>query len=208
MKRFVSDDFRSRLEKIIGEIECNSQAEVVVIIKPHSGDYADLPLLAGTVSSVISLTLLMFLPQPFSDITIYFGTIAALLGFLVLVRIIPSLQRRMAGRTRLRRNTDIMSRAVFQKGGMHHTRNKIAILFYVSIFEQDVRIVADKGAQLAVHQEDWETVEKRFRNMFTSDKPDQYLLEALQECVPVFHEHIPPVENDLQELPDLIDVRF
>ncbi len=208
MKRYTSDDFKSRLTEVIDEIERNSQAEVVVIVRPNSGDYADVPMLAGIVSSFIALSLLMFLPQPFSDMTLYFGTVAAFLGFMVLLKFIPSLQRLLVSHGRLQRNTEIMARAIFQKAGIHHTRNKIGILFYVSLFEQTVRIIADKGAEQAVHQEDWEALHGRFQQIFYSDKPEQSLLECLKECVAIFHEHIPPVENDLQELPDQINISF
>ncbi len=89
---------------------------------------------------------------------------------------------------------------------MRFTNDKIGVLFYFSVFEQRAFIIADRGAQTAVPQEEWDEINKQFSTIFEKPNPADALLNNLQNLKTIFHTYIPPIENDINELPDNLDV--
>jgi putative membrane protein len=209
MKRF-NEDFRTRLYDTIKDIEDNSLVEIVVLIKAQSGNYRDIPVWAGMITSFIVYTFFMFSPFEFDVYLIYAFTLLSFPLVYTLFTSLPKLKVKFANRRRMDRNVEIHARAIFQKGGVRFTSERIGTLFYVSLLEHKIYILPDRGAKSAIPAEDWEKIETDFQSIF--DEPESSLpnalLEKLANFKPVFSEFIPPVENDINELPDNLDVEL
>jgi len=207
MKRF-NEDFRTRLYDTIKDIEDNSLVEIVVLIKAQSGSYRDIPVWAGMIVSFIVYTFFMFSPIDFDVYLIYAFTLLSFPLVYTLFTSLPELKSKFAKRKRMDRNVEINARAIFQKGGVRFTNERIGTLVYCSLFEKKVYVLPDRGAKNAVPEEDWKKINVDFQSIFEQNDLPDALLKSLANCKPVFSEFIPPVENDINELPDNMDVEL
>lgn len=205
MKRF-NENFRTRLYDTIKDIESNSLVEIIMLIKPQSGRYRDIPVWAGAIFAFIIYTFFMFSPIHFDVYLIYAFTVLSFPLVYTLFKAIPNIESKFVSRKRKEKNVEINARASFQKGGIRFTSERIGILFYCSILEKKVCILPDRGAKNAVPAEDWEKINANFQTIFLSNDLPNALLEQLAKCKNIFSEFIPPVENDINELPDNMDV--
>jgi putative membrane protein len=204
-QHYFNQDFKTRLWDVIAAVERNSQLEIVVIVRSRAADYADIPLYFGMAGAWLLHTYLMFVPTLFADITIYFGP---LLGFVLCWPIgkIAAVQRFCVSQKRLDKSVEIMARALFQKGGLQHTQAKIGILIYCSVLEKSTWMIADRGAELAIPIEEWHSLRQRLQSIFTAAKPDEALLQMLADAQSVFNRYLPPVADDINELPDNLEI--
>ncbi len=205
MKRF-NDDFKSHLYETIEEIENNSLVEIVAIFKSKSGNYKDISLWFAVAFMFVTASFLMFSPIEFNVYMIFLFTfISFIIGFLF-AELLKPFKRLFISKKRIRKNIELYSRAVFQKGGIRFTNEKIGVLIYVSLFEKKVEIIADRGALTAVPDELWEQINNNFNTIFSfGDVPNAFIKE-LKRTKAIFAEYILPIENDINELPDDLEV--
>jgi len=205
MKTQFDQHFRTQLWHSIAAIEQDSQVEVVVIIHDRSDAYQDIPLYWGCTAALLSFSYLMLAPPLFEDLVIYFAPIAAF-GLAWLFARIPAVKRWSLSKARVQRSVEIMARALFQKGGIHHTQAKIGVLFYCSVFEQCVFVLPDRGALLALPSQEWTTIQTDWQAIFKAKDPAAALLVELNKLKPIFNRYIPPIADDLKELADDLEI--
>lgn len=203
---FSDQEFKTRLWDAIATIEGESGVEVVVIIKPASADYNDAALMGGAILSFVVFSFFVFAPIVFGDYLIYTGTPVAFALGVLLVSYVPSLKRLLSGTARRRRQVEIMARALFQKGGLHRTQDGVGVLVYVSELEQQVYLLADHGVMEAFPVEEWEALEASFRGVLRASDPPAVLLDTLAASGPVFARYIPVEPDDVNEIPDDLEV--
>jgi len=205
MKKF-NQDFKAKLYETIEDIENNSLVEIVAVVKSKSGEYQNVSLWFASVAMFLAYSYFMFAPPEFGVYFIYFGTLFSFGIVYLLIELIKPLKRFLTKKKRLTRNTDIYARAVFQKGGIRFTNEKIGVLFYVSLFEKSVKIIADRGAFTLVPNEFWSKFKKDFNSIFEADNAADAFITELQKTKAIFAEYILPIENDINELPDDLEV--
>ncbi|MEA2042736.1 MAG: TPM domain-containing protein [Bacteroidota bacterium] len=207
MKKF-NEEFKKNLYETIEDIENHSLTEAVAVVKSESGDYKNVSLWFAFAVMALLYTFFMFAPVEFNVYVIYLVSLFSFPLSYFIVEFLPVFKRLLVPNTKLHKQAEIYARAVFQKGGIRFTQERIGVLFYVSLFEKSVVIVADRGAETAVPAEDWERMKMGFTSIFSASNPAEAFIEKLQETKPVFAENIPPVENDINELPDDLEVEL
>jgi putative membrane protein len=207
MKRF-NKDFKTRLYDTIKDIENNSLVEIVVLIKPQSGKYRDIALWAGVIFSFTLYTFFMFSPFSFDVFIIYAFTLLSFFAIYTLFSALPIIESKFINQKRKDKNVEIAARAIFQKAGIRFTSERIGTLIYCSLFEQRVYILPDRGTKNAIPAQDWTKMEEDFQTVFTSQNIAEAILEQLSKCKSVFSQFLPPIENDVNELPDDMDVEL
>ena len=205
MKKFDTK-FKKDLYQTIEDIESNSLVELVVMIKAQSGEYRDVSFYAGILTLFITYTYLMFAPAVFEVYSIYFMTVSAFVIGYSVVEFIPYVKRLLVSKKRQNKQVEIYGRAIFQKGGIRHTKEKVGVLIYVSFFEQKVYILADRGAETAVPAEEWNKINTDFQNIFKKSDFDTELISNLKNCDSIFSKYIPSQEDDVNELPNDLDI--
>lgn len=200
-----TDAFQTRLWESIQTIEQNSQVEVVVILRPRSESYRDVALLWGIASGWLCFTYLIFAPELFGDLTIYLAPQLAF-AFGMLLGRLPALTRLGVSKRRKQKSVETMARALFQKGGIGHTQRKIGVLIYGSRLEKTVYLLPDRGVETALPAEEWLALRTSFERIFKGGDAHENLLRELQAAKPVFQRYLPPLPNDINELPDDLDI--
>jgi len=205
MNKF-NDNFKTELYQTIEDIEDNSLVEVVAMVKAQSGSYRDISFGAGAVILFLAYTYFMFAPTIFDVYLIYFMTIIAFIIGYAIVEFITPVKRVLTSKKRKNKNVEVYGRAIFQKGGIRHTSEKVGIVIYVSLFEKKVYIIADRGAETSIPGEEWKKINESFQNIFKAPDFNKALIENLKSCKLIFSKYIPSTEDDINELPDDLDI--
>lgn len=206
MKKFTHPDFQLQLGKRIADLEQASQIEVVLLIRQRSANYDDVPLGLGANLSLLTFSYLLLVDTSFDSYLVYFMTLSSFGLGLMLGLVVPFMQRLLVSKKRKQRNVEIMARALFQKGGLHHTSTKVGTLIYVSLLEKMVYIVADRGAQMAIPETEWQKMTMDLATLFNAKNPPEALLIELEKCKAVFNRYIPALANNVNELPDDLSI--
>lgn len=207
MKHF-DQTFKTQLREVITEMENHSLVEIVTVVKARSHGYPDVPLWWGVSATFLAFSFLMFHDVAYGDYAIYTGTISAFFLGMILPLAIKPLLCLFVSKTNIRKHVEIKGRAIFQKAGIRYTKDQIGILFYVSLLEKEVFILPDRGAASALPKTEWEKMETQFQGIFTTENPAETLLKELRATIPVFAAYIPPIENDINELPDELEINL
>jgi len=205
LKQF-DDTFRAEIGRAIARLETHSHSEWVVLVKERADSYAQYPLGVGSASAFLALTYVRFATDFFDEWIIYAGTITAFVLGAALTAGLPGLLRVAVGRKRLARSTEIMARACFQKGGLHHTRDKTGVLIFVALLERQVAIIPDRGVESAIPPGEWLKIRLGFSRIFQAKNPAAELLIQLESLQPIISNYIPQVDDDSNELPDTLDI--
>ena len=206
MTNYFNDENRTKIGRVISRIESQSHAELVVIIKSRIQGYSEYPLVMGSVLAFVALTYFRFSPDFYDDWIIYAGTVLGFVLGAVLTGGIPGILRLLVGQKKLAKSAEIMARACFQKGGIHHTRDKTGVLIFIAIWEKQIVILPDRGVESAIPPGEWEKILKDFRGVFQAKNPANDLLAKLEGLLTVFSRYIPQVKDDINELPDNLEV--
>ncbi len=206
MLKHFNDRFRADAGRAIARLESQSHVELVLIVKEQAGSYAQYPLGAGIALAFAALTYFRFAPDLFDEWIIYAGTVAAFVLGAVAVGGLHGWLRLLAGQKRLAKATEIMARAYFQKGGIHHTRDKTGVLVFVALLERQVALIPDRGVELALPPGLWDTLREDFNAIFQAKNPAAELLAKLDNLATVFSQYIPQVGDDTNELPDNLEI--
>ncbi len=207
MKQHSTPAYKNRLWEAVKQIERGSGAEAVVVFRERSGDYASVPLLWGLGAAWSSFTVLMYAPVYFENWLVYY---LPLLCFAIGygVGAVPAVKRLCVKRAVLDKNVEIMARAIFHKAGIHHTQRKTGILIYCSVLERRVSVLPDRGLELAVPQTQWQALRRDFDGVFADQQPEQRLLTVLEHAAAIFARYLPADNDDLNELPDRLEVEL
>jgi len=205
MKKELTTDYQTRLWTAIKSIERASQAEVIVVLRTSSHAYPDIPLVWGIIAAWITHTYMMYAPDLFQNWLVYYLPILAFIISYAFAHL-PAIKRLCSKQSTLQRNVEIMARAIFQKGGIYHTRAKTGMLIYCSILEQSVYLLPDRGIKMAIPHEEWQSLHQEFKLIFAGKKPMDALLTALDKTRVLFGQYLPALADDINELPDVPDI--
>ena len=89
---------------------------------------------------------------------------------------------------------------VFARLGVWDTDANNGVLIYVSWADRDVEIVADRGFNGRVGEQDWADVCHRMEQSFARGAPRQAVVEAIQAVGALIARHFPAADRD--ELPN------
>jgi putative membrane protein len=203
----ASSTFRAQLAEAVGEVEAGSSVELVVLVAPRSGLYPEVGAQLGLTLLVAVLTFLVFHDAEYGDYLLYLAPLAACaIGFALPV-LLPSL-RRLASRRARARNVELVARASFQKAGLSATRDATALLVYASVLEREVYLVPDRGVIAAVPAAWFLETERHFRTALCASDPAVALLGATRALAPELARYLPKRLDDMNELPNAIDLVF
>lgn len=192
---------KEQISQTIKEVEAKSGAELVAVITQKSGDYA----LAFSVKAAIFLFL-------FSAITVYYMDFSsttllnaqiiflALLSGIFYLRkdkfmgLLPSFYKK--------EKASEFAHKEFKMLGINRTKTRQGVMFFVSIRERYVEIIADEAISKKIDDSYWEEI---VRDFITHVKKDEFALgykEAIGKCSKILIEKFPISHSDENELSD------
>jgi len=221
MTRFkISDADHDRISKAVQQAEAHSDGEIITVIAPRSDTYHDVGLHYAVAAMLLFLTCVAAFPNHFarfaSDIAGGWGhplppslLLTMLLGaqiaiFLIVRYALAWMPLRMALTPSATRHRRVQRQAVtiFRAIGEGRTRDRTAILLYLSVAEHRAEIVADKGINRAVAPERWGEAMAALIDPVREGRPAEGLVAAIGMIGAILAEYVPATGDNPNELPD------
>ena len=199
---FFTETEKKRLEVTARDIESRTIGEVVVLVVDSSDPYFEAEVLGGiVVGGCLSLFLTLLF---FCSSLLFFLPLSFLLYFPAqyLMRREPRLKALFLGAERKEHAVrEGALRAFFEKG-LYKTKENTGVLFFLSLLERKVWVLADKGIYQKIGQETLDRYAKAVSQGVREGRPCDALCEAIEGVGQLLAEHFPIKPGDIDELPD------
>lgn len=191
-----------QLDECVREIERETDAELVIVVRARSGSYSHVDFLCGAVLAYAGLLFLLFSPWTFAhywvaiDVALLFA-----LGYYISSR--SGAIRRLLTTKKERADAVRMgAAAMFYEAGIANTASEMGVLIYLSLLERRLELIADRGVLKAAPPLEWN--ERLFDLHKAGHKPHlEELLQALRELGALLNRCLPPTGENPNELSDM-----
>ncbi len=95
---------------------------------------------------------------------------------------------------------------VFGQLGMHQTRDRNGVLFYLAVTDRKFAIVGDKGIDAVVPVGFWDATKDLMRQHFSGGRYVDGLQQGIEQAGQHLKAFFPRADDDINELPD--DISF
>jgi putative membrane protein len=198
-KYFSEADFDT-IEAAVKRAELQSSGELVIELSSHSRHWRTERLIHALVISVLCMLAALWLTRE-TTWGVYYSTTPALLwggiGFLAAYFGWGSWLNRKERRRKL-----VWNRAL----GLFHqitpTRDSTGVLIFMSLEENQVAIVADKGIASKVSPDYWNAPHALIAKGMAEGKHAEGIVEAINLLAGELAKHFPHQGDDINELPD------
>ena len=201
MKRKFDKAASERIAKAVAEIEKTTDAELVIVIRGRSGPYRQADYLLGAILAFIGLLFALFSPFVIGEIWVLVDVaVFFVVGAFICSRS-PWL-RRLLTTKKFRANAARQgAAAMFYEAGIANTQAENGLLIYVSLLEEQIEIIADRGILKAMPPLQWNTAIHELKDLARQCDPDG-LIESLRNLGKLLAEHLPATGENPNELVD------
>jgi putative membrane protein len=189
------------IAQAVREIEKKTDAEVVIVIRGRSGSYRQADYLCGAILAFLGLLFVLFSPFDFHtywvpfDVAVLFAIGAFACSRTYLLRRLFTTKK---FRTQVARQG---AAAMFYEAGIANTHAENGMLIYVSLLEQQVEVIADRGVLKAMPPLKWNTAIHELKQMARRCEPEK-LTGCLRNLGSILAEHLPATGENPNELVD------
>lgn len=195
----ITDDMRGRIETAITTAEKSSRAELVAVIAKRAGEYRATGL-AISIAAAFVVGVAVWLSLPWSStsevLLAEFGTFLSALALLELTPLGDILTPGHFKAEAARR----LARATFLEQGLAGTEERHAVLFFVSLVEHHVEIIADRGIDGKVSPGKWQAIVDEFAAKVKQGRVEEGYLGAIAELGELLATHFPPTAIGRNEI--------
>lgn len=201
-ERFFTAEEKGRLKAATDDVESRTIGQIVVMVVDHSDHYIEAEVigsvLLGSILSLI-LTVLFFHSSLWSYIPLTF--IFFFPCWFLFVKV-EALKRLFLGTRRKEEAVRLRAERAFFERGLYRTKKNTGVLFFLSLLERKVWVLADKG----IHEKMDEGTLDRFADEVSKGVRERRacaaLSQAIQEIGVLLSKHFPITGEDVDKLPD------
>ncbi|MDE2449636.1 MAG: TPM domain-containing protein [Gammaproteobacteria bacterium] len=201
MIRFSADD-RARITAAIHAAEKNTSGEFVAVVARASDHYVLLPLLWSAILALLFPGACLLAGVSVRWVHIYQLQLLIFIGLAVLLLSLPGLRLTLIPRRVKHAHASRLAAAQFYSQGVQLTSHHSGVLFFVSLAERYVEIVADKGIHEKLGEAHWQGIIDLFVTRVRQGKVVDGFVDAVGACGTAMAEHYPPDPADSSELSD------
>lgn len=203
---FFSGEEQKKIEAAIHEVEGRTAGEVAVMVVDRSDSYPEARILAGVLlGSLLALvitdlwfgaSLWIFVPAAVV-FSLFFGW---------LVKFLPSVMWLFIPVTRVESQVEERAVRAFYEKGLYMTRDDTGVLFFLSLFEHKVWVLADKGIYSKIPQEKLQEYAADIAKGVKEGQAADVLCREIKNVGDILAEHFPIKPDDTNELSNKIIV--
>lgn len=189
------------LAQAVRDIEKNTDAELVVVVRGRSGTYRHADYLCGAVVALLGLVFVLFSPFEFHT---YWVPIDVLLLFIAGAFVCSRtdvLRRALTAKKFRAQAARAGAAAMFYEAGIANTSAENGLLIYLSLLERRLEVIADRGILKAVPALKWNNAVFEIKRIGRKPEPDS-LVKAMRNLGDLLAEHMPATGENPNELPD------
>jgi putative membrane protein len=199
-ENFFSDPEKSRISAAIEEVEAGSAGEIAVMVVDGSDTYPESRILAGVLLGGL---LGLIITHRFFDQSLWLFMPLASAMMVVIgwgIGFTPVIRRFFVPVERMEERVRTRALQAFYEKGLHRTREGTAVLFFISLFEHKVWILADEGIYRQIQPE---TLQEFARDMSEAIKRRQaaeVLCREIGSLGKILARHFPRRPDDINEV--------
>src|SRR5215469_9939601 len=201
MIRF-SDKDRQKITAAIHGAERNTSGEFVAVVARASDHYIAAALIWAAGLALLVPGVLLLSPLHLRFIHIYELQLIIFVGLVALFEFLPGLHLALVPKAVKHQRASRLAHAVFYEQGVHLTRHHSGVLFFVSLAERYVEVVADKGIHEKLGEAHWQAVVDAFLEHVRRDDVTEGFVAAITLCGKAMAQHYPAQPGDADELSD------
>lgn len=201
---FFSAKETENLKAVINDVESKTIGEVVVMVVDQSDPYIEAEILGGVLlGSLLSLALsvLFFHSSLWSYVPLSF-----LLFFpcRLLFKRTEVLKKWLVGTGRKEEAVRLRAEKAFFEKGLYKTKKNTGVLFFLSLFERKIWVLADKGIYEKMDQKSLNGYADEVSKGVREGRACETLSHAIGEIGVLLSKHFPITPGDTNELPDCL----
>jgi putative membrane protein len=201
MKRKFDKAAGERIAQAVAEIENTTDAEIVIVIRARSGSYRQADYLVGAIVSFIGLVFALFSPFVIPAILVPIDVVLLfIIGAFVSART-PTLRRWFTTANFRANAARTGAAAMFYEAGIANTKAENGLLIYVSLLEEQIEIIADRGILKTMPPLPWNNELHELKELAHHCDPDR-LIESLRKLGSLLASHLPATGENPNELVD------
>jgi putative membrane protein len=207
-KRFKSEELE-RIKAAVKQAESKISGEIVPVFVEKSGHYTIANYRAGVLGATAVFFLIILFDRYVPSLAVYDPVLIFVLvmlgGFIGALKAnyIPFVKRMMLSQSYMDQSTRKRAESAFLQEEVFNTRLRTGIMIFISFFEHEVIVMADKGISKDVEQKEWDAVVRTIIENVKKDKVTDGIEKAILRCGEILLEKgfvISP--DDVNELKD------
>jgi putative membrane protein len=209
-QRFLSDNDHHRIDEHIRQAEKNTIGEIVVMVVSTSYHYPMADVVGGAIFAIpLALFLLPyvggFLWAGLDNVWIFIGLFVILFAiFSNIVKRIYWLKRLFISSSELNAEVKEATEKEFYIQGLYRTREETGILIFISVFERQVWVLADRGINEKLPSETWQDVVDLVVDGIKERRQVDAICQAVDQVGQILETHFPATSNNPDELESVI----
>ncbi len=207
-RRFTPEEL-DRIKAAVHKAEEKISGEIVPVFVERSGFYTIANYRGGILLSGITFLCIILFDRYvpalaiLDPMLIFF--VVVLTGILggILTHTLPFIKRRLVSREHLDQATRKRAEAAFLEEEVFNTRQRTGILIFISFFEHEVMVLADRGISKVVDQKEWDTMVQHIIEKVRMGQITEGIEDAIHRCGEIlFEKGFLKSADDINELRD------
>ena len=188
LRQKFSEDELARIKAAVREAESKISGEIVPVMVARSGYYTIANYKGGLLAAGITFLLIVlfdrYVPSlaVYDPLLIFLSIIVAGLVGASAANYLDFVKRALVGQQHMDHATRQRAENAFLEEEVFHTRHRTGIMIFISFFEHEVIVMADRGISKVVEQKEWDKIVNHLIENIRKDKVVEGLEEALKRC--------------------------
>jgi putative membrane protein len=205
----ISNVSRNKFDKAAGEalaqavrdIESTTDAEIVIAVRGRSGSYRHADYLFGAIIALAGLIFVLFSPFEFHTYWVPIDVVILFIAGAFVCSRTNAIRRALTSKDFRAKAARTGAAAMFYEAGIANTSAENGLLIYLSLLEQRVEVIADRGILKAVPALKWNNAVFELKRIGRKAEPEN-LIKAVRDLGCLLAEHMPATGENPNELPD------
>src|SRR5437660_11093233 len=202
MKRAKFDQAASdALARAVRDIEKDTDAEIVIVVRGRSGIYRHADYLCGAIVALIGLIFVLLSPFEFHTYWVPIDVILLFVAGAFLSSRSDLLRRLLTAKSFRAQAPRNGAAAMFYEADIDNTHAENGLLIYLSLLERRLEVIADRGILIAVAAMKWNHAVFALKQVARKAEPDK-LMGAVRDLGTALAESLPATGENPNELAD------
>ncbi len=201
---FFTDKEKEQIKEVTATVESRTIGEIAVMVVDESSQYHEAEILGGTIlgSLVALIATILF----FHESIWWYVPLSFLLFFPAWFFFKKSHALKIYCIGNKRKEKAVKERALraFYEKGLYKTKQNTGVLFFISILERKVWVLADKGIHEKIKQDTLNKFARHVAQGIREGHACDTLIEAIREAGELLAQYYPIQPGDINELSDEI----
>jgi putative membrane protein len=189
------------LADCIKKVEQTTDAELVIVVRGRSANYAHSDYLFGFSVALVVLVFLIFSPFSFPEFLVPIDVaVAFVIGVIISWK--SNFLRRLFSREKFRKQAvRTAAAAMFYEAGIANTNAEMGVIIYLSLLERRLELIADRGILKKVPSQEWNQHVFELHEVGENPEPASFQ-SAVEKFGNLLAKHVPATGENPNELPD------